>query len=213
MFSPLQYISQGNTAADQFSHICSALDAGCQWIQLRFKNAPTAHITGLAEQVRTRCTAYGAILIINDHPLVARIAEADGVHLGLTDMTVSEAKEIVGIGKIIGGTANTLEDILQRAEEGCSYIGLGPLRYTTAKKKFKPVLGIQGYQDIITCLVRRGISIPVYAVGGIVLDDLPALLQTGVSGVALSGLITHHPNKQQLIAQFNSTMSMYATVR
>ena len=203
MFSPLQYISRGKTAADQFSYICAALDQGCRWIQLRFKNAPTAHITGLAAKVRTRCTAYGAILIINDHPLIARIAEADGVHLGLNDMTVPEALEIAGPGKIIGGTANTLDDVLKRADEGCHYITLGPLRFIAAKENPSPVLGVQGYQDILSCLVRRNISIPIYAMGGILQEDVAGLMQAGVAGVAVSSLITFYPDKLQLMAQLN----------
>lgn len=203
MFSPLQYISRGGTAADQFNHICSALDEGCRWIQLRFKNAPTAHITGLAAKVRTRCTAYGATLIINDHPLIARITEADGVHLGLNDMTAPEALEIAGPGKIIGCTANTLDDVLKRADEGCHYITLGPLRFTAAKESPRAVLSIQGYQDILSCLVRRNISIPIYAMGGILQEDVAGLMQAGIAGVAVSRLIAFYPDKQQLMAQFN----------
>lgn len=203
MFSPLQYISRGRTAADQFNHICAALDEGCRWIQLRFKNAPTTNITGLAEKVRTRCTAYGATLVINDHPLIARITEADGVHLGLNDMTAPEAREIVGPGKIIGGTANTLEDVLKRADEGCHYIALGPLRFTAVKEDPRPVLGIQGYLDILSCLVRRNISTPIYAMGGILQEDVAGLMQAGVAGVAASHLITFYPDKQQLMAHLN----------
>lgn len=189
MFSPLQYISRGRTAADQFSHICTALDEGCRWIQLRFKNAPTADITGLAAKVRTRCAAYGATLIINDHPLIARIAEADGVHLDLNGMTAPEALEIMGPGKIIGGTAHTLDDILKRADEGCHYIALGPLRFMAAKEDPRPVLGIQGYHDILSCLVRRNVSIPIYAMGGILQEDVAGLMKAGVAGVAVSSLI------------------------
>jgi thiamine-phosphate pyrophosphorylase len=187
MFSPIHHISQGETAASQFNDICAALDGGYRWIQLRFKNAPTMDITGLAAQVRTRCTAYGATLVINDHPLVARIAEADGVHLGLRDITVTEARKIAGPDKIIGGTAHTLDDVLERVEDGCNYIILGPLRFTAAKEKRIPALGIRGYQAILCGLARRNISVPIYASGGVIPEDMPALLQTGVYGVAVAG--------------------------
>jgi thiamine-phosphate pyrophosphorylase len=208
MLNRLQYISQGETPSAQLGNISQALDGGCKWIQLRFKNATVCEITYTAAHAKTKCTAYGATLIINDHASVAKTVEADGVHLGLTDMTVADAMKILGPDKLIGGTANTLWDVVKRAEEGCHYVGLGPLRFTPTKEKLSPVLGIQGYQAILSCLEHRGACIPIYAIGGIVLDDVPSLLQTGIYGVAVSGLITHHPDKQQLIAQFNS---LYAT--
>src|ERR1035437_4066150 len=141
MFSKLQYISQGATVTAQLNNIRQALSAGCRWIQLRYKTATTDEIMILAEQVKRLCTDYSAIFIINDHPHIAKTFDADGVHLGLTDMTIIEARQIVGDNKIIRGTANSLEDDLQRADEGCSYVGLGPLRFTSTKENLSPVLG------------------------------------------------------------------------
>ena len=203
MFSKLQYISQGETSAAQLQNIQAALNAGYKWIQLRFKNGTPDEIIELAIQVKKSCAAHNAIFIINDHPQIAKAADADGVHLGLTDMAIIEAKNIVGTHKIIGGTANTLEDILQRVEEGCSYVGLGPLRFTLTKIKLSPVLGLAGYQSIMDELRKRRIGIPIYAIGGIVMEDTAALLQTGVYGIATSGLITDHPDKKLLLQQFN----------
>ena len=210
MFSKLQYISQGATASEQLNNIQQALDAGCNWIQLRFKNATTDDITALAKQVKKICTHYTATFIINDHPHITLAVDADGVNLGLSDLSVSEAKKIVGTDKIIGGTANTLEHVLQRVEEGSNYIGLGPLRFTTTKEKLSPVLGLQGYKNIIDELAALQIQIPVYAIGGIVLEDIEAIMQTGVYGVAVSGIITHHPDKKLLMQQLNTFL--YETV-
>ena len=203
MFSKLQYISQGETSAAQLQNINAALDAGYKWIQLRYKNSTPDEIFELAIQVKKTCAEQGAIFIINDHPQIAKAVDADGVHLGLTDMTITEAKNIVGAHKIIGGTANTIQDVLQRVEEGCSYVGLGPLRFTPTKIKLSPILGLTGYQSIMNELRERGISIPIYAIGGIVTEDIIALLQTGIYGVATSGLITDHPDKKLLLQQFN----------
>ena len=203
MFSELQYISQGETSAAQLQNIHAVLNAGYKWIQLRFKNGTSDEITELAIEVKKLCVEHNAIFIINDHPQIAKAVDADGVHLGLTDMTITEAKNIVGAGKIIGGTANTIQDVLQRVEEGCSYIGLGPLRFTPTKIKLSPILGLAGYQSIMNELREHGISIPIYAIGGIVTEDIIALLQTGIYGVATSGLITDHPDKKILLQQFN----------
>lgn len=210
MFSKLQYISQGSTATEQLYNIQQALGAGCNWIQLRYKNATTDEVMTLAAQVKRLCTDHSATFIINDHPHIARAMDTDGVHLGLTDMPIIKARQIVGSNKIIGGTANTLEDVLQRVEEGCSYVGLGPLRFTTTKEKLSPVLGLKGYEEIIEALKHRGITTPVYAIGGIVLEDIQAIMRTGVHGVAVSGIITNYPDKKLLIQQFNTFL--YETV-
>ena len=206
MFSKLQYISQGETSAAQLQNIQEALDAGYKWIQLRFKNGTPHQIAELAIKIKTACKAQDALFIINDHPLIAKAVNADGVHLGLTDMAITEAKNIVGTGKIIGGTANTIQDILQRVEEGCDYVGLGPLRFTPTKLKLSPILGLAGYQSILDELRERQISIPIYAIGGIVMEDITALMETGIYGIATSGLITHHPDKKLLLQQFNSLL-------
>ena len=203
MFSKLQYISQGTTAGEQLNNIRQALDAGSTWIQLRFKKATPAEIKSLAEQVKEICASYGATFIINDHPQIAKDIAADGVHLGLQDMPVTDARKIIG-DKIIGGTANTLDDVLKRVEEGCNYIGLGPFRFTTTKEKLSPVLGLPGYKNIITALHERQILVPVYAIGGIVAEDITAIMETGIYGVAVSGVITNHPDRKLLLQQLNT---------
>lgn len=206
MFSKLQYISQGATSEDQLNHIQQALEAGCKWIQLRFKSAETDELTALAAQIKKMCIDYNSIFIVNDHVHIAKAVDADGVHLGLMDGDIHNAIEIMGNGKIIGGTANTIEHVLQRVKEGCSYIGLGPLHFTATKEKLSPILGFQGYKTIMDELAKRQIQIPVYAIGGIMLDDLTALMQTGVYGVAVSGTISHHPDKKLLLQQFNTLL-------
>lgn len=206
MFSTLQYISQGQTAAEQLEHIQAALDAGCNWIQLRWKGKQEQDVLDLAGTVKEKCSAYKATFIVNDAPHIAKAVDADGVHLGLTDMQVQEARGIIGADKIIGGTANTLADMLQRAEEGCDYIGLGPFRFTTTKAQLSPVLGTGGYQAIMDALTAAGIAIPVYAIGGITHNDLEALMQTGIYGIALSGLISNAAAKQPLVQQLNQQL-------
>jgi len=206
MFSKLQYISRGATSKEQLAHIQQALDADCKWIQLRFKNAEADQLTNLAARVKKMCADYGSTFIVNDHPRIAKAVDADGVHLGLTDGDVQEAKKIMGTGKIIGGTANTIEHVLQRVKEGCSYIGLGPLHFTATKENLSPILGFQGYKIIMDELAKRQIQFPVYAIGGIGLDDIAVLTRTGVYGVAVSGAISHHPDKKLLLQQFNTLL-------
>ena len=116
-------------------------------------------------------------------------AGADGVHLGKNDMPVDKAREMAGNGFIIGGTANTFEDISRLAAQGADYIGCGPFRFTTTKKNLAPVLGSEGYRRLVAGMKAGGIALPIVAIGGICLADIPEILSTGVSGIALSGSI------------------------
>ncbi|HVA99299.1 MAG TPA: thiamine phosphate synthase [Bacteroidia bacterium] len=207
MYSKIQYISQGTTVSEQLTNIEKVLDAGCDWIQLRFKNATENELINSAESVKKLCEKYKATFIVNDHVELAKKINADGVHLGLQDTSIKNARAILGSKKIIGGTANTLNDVLKRVEEKCDYIGLGPFAFTITKEKLSPVLGIEGYQKIMNELQKINISIPIYAIGGIELEDVESIVNTGVYGIAVSGLITHHNNKRILFEQLNQQLN------
>lgn len=195
MISTLHYISQPH----HIENIRSACEAGCRWIQLRIKDAPEGTILQEALAAKAICDTYGATLIINDHPHIAKAIGADGVHVGKKDMTVAAARQITGNNMIVGGTANTLADILQHVKDGASYVGVGPYRFTTTKQQLSPILGLAGINAIMQQLQARGIDIPVIAIGGILAEDLPALVATGIHGIAVSGLITQAANRQQLV--------------
>lgn len=114
---------------------------------------------------------------------------ADGVHVGTTDTHPSEARKLLPQG-IIGATANTWADIVRAVEGGADYIGLGPFRFTQTKQKLSPVLGLAGYSQLLERMKGEGWTTPVLAIGGITLDDVLALMNTGIWGVAVSGALT-----------------------
>ncbi len=206
MYSKLQYISQGKTTDAQLSNIKNALNAGCDWIQLRFKQKEELSNNYFAEKVKMECDRFYAGLIINDFADIAKRVDADGVHLGLGDAPVSKVREIVGPDKIIGGTANTLEHVLQRFSERCDYVGLGPYRFTETKSKLSPIVGLEGYQRITDKLNDMGVSIPIYAIGGIVLEDLEELVKCGIHGVALSGAITNAEDRTEFVKNIKTAL-------
>jgi thiamine-phosphate pyrophosphorylase len=210
MYNKLQYISQGNTIEEQLYNIHKALDNGCDWIQLRFKNQNKYEIFTLAEAVKMLCEEYLATFIINDYVSVAKQLDADGIHLGLSDSSIDEARFIIGKTKIIGGTANTWDDVLQRTAEKCDYIGLGPFQFTATKQNLSPILGLEGYHSIIKQMMVNNIQIPIYAIGGIEVENIDLLMQTGIHGIAVSSLITHSKNLPQLINQLNE--KLYVTI-
>lgn len=210
MYNKLQYISQGHSVEEQLFNIHQALDNGCDWIQMRFKNQKPKKAFALAEAVKFLCEEYLANFIINDDVHLAEQIAADGVHLGLSDTSVAEARIILGKTKIIGATANTFEDIVQQINNGCDYIGLGPFRYTKTKNNLSPILGLEGYHSIITQMKDSQIEIPIYAIGGITLEDVDALMTIGVHGIAASGIISESNQKNKLITQLNE--KLYGTV-
>lgn len=202
-FSRIQYISDGMTFSEQERNISNALDSGINWIQLRWKHGPEKELYQLAELTRKRSESYDATFIINDHLLLSKDLDADGIHLGLDDESIHTARAVMGTEKIIGGTANTFQDVLQRSQEGCDYIGLGPLRFTSTKQKLSPVLGFSGYSEIINRLNVENIPYPpIYAIGGIIEQDLQELLLAGVYGVAVSSLIQNDPSAASRMNQF-----------
>lgn len=186
----LQYISQGKTPKDHLQNIENVCKAGGRWIQLRLKDVDMVTYLKTAIQCREICDTYEAIMIINDNVSIAQAAQADGIHLGLQDMNPKEARKILGDNFIIGGTANSIEDCLQHLSDGVDYIGLGPYKHTETKKKLSPVLGIEGYKKVLLEVRKKNSEIPIVAIGGITESDVELLVHVGVSGLAVSGMLT-----------------------
>lgn len=166
-----------------------ALEGGCKEIQLRMKDASIEELLSVGKQVKQLCDTYNAKLYIDDHAEVCKKLNATGVHLGKNDMPPSQARELLGDNYIIGGTANTFEDIIHLHKQGVNYVGLGPFRFTTTKKNLSPVLGVAGYTSIIHSCREAGIHLPIIAIGGITETDIPAIMETGVSTIAISSSI------------------------
>lgn len=203
----MQYITapkSGLSLAGQVEAVCRG---GMRWVQLRMKGATPAEMLAEGRLIREICRRHGALFVVNDRVEVARELDADGVHLGKEDMDPREARALLGVGKIIGATCNTWEDILLRQKQGVDYIGLGPFTFTTTKEKLSPVLGLEGYRRLLKQMRLHGIRIPVYAIGGITETDIPPLLQTGVAGIALSGLIKNSPDPARKTAEIECILN------
>lgn len=190
----MQFISHFTDQYDYLDSIAMALEGGCRWVQLRMKDATEEEILPVALEAQKLCKAQNATFIIDDHVELVKRIGADGVHLGKMDMPVAEARQILGDSFIIGGTSNTFEDIAMHAAAGADYIGCGPFRFTTTKKNLSPVLGLEGYQTLVAKMKAQGLSLPIVAIGGINAEDIPAIMRTGVSGIALSGTVLRAEN-------------------
>lgn len=190
----LQFITHFTDKYSYYDSAEMALKGGCRWIQLRMKDASLEEVESVAVRVQALCKQYEATFLIDDHVELVKKLHADGVHVGKNDMPVAEARRILGRGFIIGGTANTFEDVKRHYEAGADYIGCGPFRYTTTKKNLSPVLGLEGYRDITMRMATECIALPVVAIGGINKEDIPDVLNTGVDGIALSGTVLRAGN-------------------
>ena len=202
----LHYISQGETPEAHLENIQKACTFGAELVQLRLKNVDEETILVTAEKAREIIAHYQTRLIINDHYKIAKAVNADGVHLGKTDACPTLARDYLGKWFIIGGTANTIEDCKNLISKNVDYIGLGPFRFTKTKDNLSPILGLEGYKNIIDNL---NTSTPIIAIGGILEDDITGLLDTGVYGIALSGAITQNFNN---ISNFNKLLNASATL-
>ena len=188
----LQFITDGPAEAipDQ---VWGALRGGVRWVQLRMKDASAAEVTAMGRRLIGPCRVAGATLIINDHPEVAKAVGAHGVHLGKNDMAPAEARKLLGDRAIIGATANSLADVDRLMAEPVDYLGIGPYRFTGTKKNLAPLLGVEGYREIIAIMKARngGRAFPHVAIGGITAADIALLAEAGVEGFAVSGAIAH----------------------
>ena len=185
----IQFITHETGSIGYVEGARMALEGGCKWIQLRMKDASDDDVRKAAAEIQPMCKEHEAVFLLDDRVELAKELHADGVHLGKNDMPIDEARRILGEEYIIGGTANTFEDIQRIAAQGADYIGCGPFRFTTTKKNLAPVLGIEGYRDIIAKMRNAGINIPMVAIGGITPDDIDEILATGVQGIAVSGTV------------------------
>jgi thiamine-phosphate pyrophosphorylase len=120
-------------------------------------------------------------------------------------MKIEDARKIAP-GMIVGGTANTFEQVKQRCSENVDYIGLGPFRFTATKEKLSPVIGAEGYTSILSKMQEEKLTAPVYAIGGIEKEDLETIMETGVYGIAVSGMLTRASNKEQLIKEITKIL-------
>ncbi|MDC1107183.1 thiamine phosphate synthase [Prolixibacteraceae bacterium] len=188
----LQFITHGTDDQEIIHQVKEVLEGGGRWIQLRAKHYSKTDFLNLAQKIKSLTDAYKAVFIINDHINIAKQIEASGVHIGTNDITPNEAREILGPQFIIGGTANDIETI-DRIRPNVDYIGLGPFRFTSTKKKLSPCLGIDGYKRVVD-KTRKESNIPIVTIGGIVKSDIQELLQLDVQGIATSSGLTKKSN-------------------
>jgi thiamine-phosphate pyrophosphorylase len=158
--------------------VTDAMDGGARLIQYRDKNSARKTLYENAKRLRTLTSQRSATLIINDHIDIALAVEADGVHLGQSDLPLWAARKILG-NRLVGISTHTLAEAIEAEQEGADYIGFGPVFATRTKADAKIPVGVEAITQI-----KKRVQIPLYAIGGVTYESLPSILAAGADGVA-----------------------------
>ena len=170
------------------------LISGVKIIQHRFKKGTDKDNLEEAIQIKNLCKKYNSLFIINDRVDIALASDADGIHLGQDDLDLKTARKLLGYSKIIGISANNKIDISTALENGCNYIGIGPIFETMTKKDKKP-LGIEKIKTL-----TKDLNIPWFAIGGVTKNNISYLKRNGFKKVALvSQLMNSEDPKEDAI--------------
>ncbi len=161
-----------------------AIKGGADIIQLRDKSLSTSELNQVAIRIAALCRKHNVTFLINDRVDVALVSDADGVHLGLEDIPIKEARKLLGKNKIIGGTAHSLAEAKKCEKEGADYVGYGHIYPTKTKFKPEKPKGTQQLKSIVS-----KISVPVIAIGGISPVNIGKVIETGVHGAAVIGAV------------------------
>lgn len=196
--SRLQYITDGSTPYDTVSLALKALEGGCRWVQIRMKDEPAESVAEVAAELAPAFINRGATLIVDDHVEIAAMTTGvAGVHIGQKDISPAQAREILPSDKILGFTVNSAEHLETAANlfrDHIDYLGIGPLRFTSTKKKLAPTLGYDGLDKIRSLMHQLNFVPSAVIVGGVTDHDFEQLAGIGFGGVAVSGAIGKTPS-------------------
>jgi thiamine-phosphate pyrophosphorylase len=166
-----------------------ACEAGAKWIQYRCLTKSDDELLKDINSIAEICDDWGTTLIVTDHVHLNGKADIQGFHIEDMDADFIALRNKLGRDVTLGGSSNTVKGLISLAHSGVDYAGFGPFSITETKPNNFPVLGISGYENAIQQLRKMDIQLPVLAVGGVKLQDVSVLMQTGVFGIAVSGAV------------------------
>ena len=189
----------------QHTHIAQVLlacEAGAKWIQYRCLSKADEELLADIHLIAEICDDWGATLIVTDHIHLKGKADIQGFHIEDMDADFTILRKQLGEEYTLGGSANTLSNLLRLAKEGADYAGFGPFNITTTKPNNSPLLGVNGYVDALQKLTTETIDLPILAVGGVTQHDIAPLLATGIYGIAASSAINQAEDMHEAYIEF-----------
>jgi thiamine-phosphate pyrophosphorylase len=178
----------------------ACLAGGARFLQIRAKNAPGGWLLETSQHIAQLAHAADAIVVVNDRADVARLAAADGVHLGQDDLSPAAARTIVGDAAIVGLSTHTPEQIDAALTQPISYLAIGPVFGTTTKATGYSPVGLERVRDAASRAKSRGI--PLVAIGGITLESAERVLEAGANAVAVIGDILSAGDPEARVRSF-----------
>ena len=179
-----------------------ACEAGAKWIQYRCLTKSDEKLLKDIHPISAVCDDWGATLIVTNHIHLKDLADIQGFHIEDMAADFTTIRKQLGDNYTLGGSSNTVENLIRLAKEGVDYAGCGPFTVTTTKPNNSPLLGIEGYAKTIAQLKELNIDLPILAVGGVTLADVEALMATGIYGIAASSAINQSDNLYEAYQSF-----------
>ena len=186
------WLKEGETLE---SVVEDVLKSGATFLQLREKTQGHEEIVKTARNLQTLCKKYNVPFVVNDDIMAAKEIDADGVHIGQSDMEYTKAREILGPDKIIGVSAQTVEQAIKARERGADYLGVGAVFPTGSKDDAEDV----SYDTLKA--ICQAVDIPVIAIGGITKDNVKELSGSGICGIAVISAIFAQKNIEEATAE------------
>lgn len=202
----LQFITNSDSQINVVDQIKGAIAGGCRWIQVNMKDASDDDIKYVINEVKPLCQESESILILSDRVELVKELELDGVHLDKGAMLPTQAREILGVGPIIGVAANSFSDISQIRYFDIDYISVGPYKHPESSTADSPIVSTDNYSSIMAQIHEQQIELPIVAFGDIETTDIQGLWATGINGIAVSNAIANANDISAQTAQFISLL-------
>lgn len=192
-------VTSGSCVNGVEATVRAALSAGVKLIQIREKQVPDRQLLEHARRMRELTKEFDALLIMNDRPDLAVLADADGVHVGQDELTVRDARQIVGPERLIGVSTHSIDQARQAVLDGADYLGVGPT-FPSQTKSFEEFAGLDYVKQ-----VAAEITLPWFAIGGITMERVDSVIKAGATRVAVSNAICGSADPVEAAAQFVQT--------
>jgi|Deesub1362A_J573_1020465.scaffolds.fasta_scaffold11767_2 thiamine-phosphate pyrophosphorylase len=193
-----QALSRGRATIDI---VKQAIAGGVDAIQLREKHMEAREVLELGYSLKEILRRHQIPLIVNDRIDIAMALDADGVHLGQTDLPIEVARKLLGPDKIVGISVSRVEEALEAVEKGADYLGVGPIFPTGSKEDAKKPIGLEGLQRI-----REKVNLHLTAIGGVNRDNAAEVIKAGADSIAVISALSAAENVEEAARELRSVI-------
>ena len=195
--SQFHYLTQDLPHRSHLEQVNLACEAGAKWIQYRCLSKTDDEMLEELHPIASVCDDWGTTLIITNHFHLVALADIQGVHIEDMNADLTAIRNIIGDDKTLGASANTFEQIKNHIQNGADYIGCGPFGHTDTKPNQSAHWGVEGYQYMVEKLKAENLEIPLIVAGGVQLQNVTDLINTGIYGVAVSAAVNLSENPKE----------------